>query len=66
MVQALDCGDTVLDGVQGLGFFGRCWERDAVGGFDGAAAVDEFGVDLAGLGGTQREADDLLRIAVVL
>jgi hypothetical protein len=40
----------VFDGCR-LGFFLTSgWEGDLVGGFDVAAAVDEFGVDGAGLG----------------
>lgn len=66
MVQAVECGDTVLNGIQGLGLFGGCWQRDAVGGFDTASAVDKFGVDLAGSGDTQGASDALLRVAVVL
>jgi hypothetical protein len=41
----------VFDGGGFGRFLAGCWEGDPVGGFDEAAAVDEFGVDRTGLGG---------------
>ena len=41
------------------------WEDDSVGGFDGAAAVDEFGVDAAVFGGADGQAEVLSGFAVV-
>jgi hypothetical protein len=58
--QLSDGFHTLLDGVGFAGFV--CWwgEGDAAGGVDGAAAVDVFGVDLAGLGGAQRDVGIVL------
>jgi hypothetical protein len=52
------------------GRFGLClvaaWEGDPVGGFDDeAAAVDEFGVDCAGLGGADGQGEAGAGVAVV-
>ncbi len=45
----------VFDGGGVVCFLGWWWEDDAVGGFDGAAAVDEFGVDVAVFGGAEAD-----------
>jgi hypothetical protein len=42
-----------------------CWEGDAVGGFDVAAAVDEFGVDGAGLRGVDGQGETGAEFAVI-
>jgi hypothetical protein len=46
----------VFDGGRFGCFLAGGWEVDPVGGFDEAAAVDEFGVDRAGLGGIDGQA----------
>ena len=46
-------------------FLGWRWEDDLVGGFDGAASVDEFGVDAAVFSGAVRQADVLSGLAVI-
>jgi hypothetical protein len=69
----LECGVSGLagDGIYVVfdgGRFGLCLvagrEGDPVGGFDGAAAVDEFGVDRAGLGGADGQGEAGAGVAV--
>ncbi len=56
----------VFDGDGVVCFLGWRREDDLVGGFDGAAAVDEFGVDAAVFGGAEGgQADVLSGFAVV-
>jgi hypothetical protein len=47
----------VFDGGRFGCFLAGGWEGDAVGGFDEGAAVDEFGVDGAGLGGVDGQGE---------
>jgi hypothetical protein len=55
----------LLDGGGVVCFVGRRGEDYAVGGFYGAAAVDEFGVDAAVFSGAEGQADVLSGFAVV-
>ncbi len=50
----------VFDGGGVVCFVGRCREDDSVGGLDGAAAVDEVGVDSAVLSGAEGGQIDVL------
>ncbi|WP_350224984.1 hypothetical protein [Arthrobacter sp. efr-133-TYG-120] len=61
----LDGFDVVLDGCCLGCFLAGGWEGDAVGGFDEAAAVDEFGVDGAGLGGADGQGEACAGFVVV-
>ncbi|MGY3317421.1 hypothetical protein [Arthrobacter sp. TE12232] len=49
--------DVVFDGSRLGCFLAGGWEGDAVGGLDRAAAVDELGVDRAGLGGADGQCE---------
>jgi hypothetical protein len=64
-VHPVYCFHATIDGVRCAAFFCGGRKRDALGRRDGAAAVDEFGIDLAGLGSFQRQCQSVLGIAVV-
>jgi hypothetical protein len=55
----------MFDGGRFRCFVACSRERDAVGGFEEAAAVDELGVDRAGLGGTDGKGEPGAGFAVV-
>lgn len=55
----------VFDGGRFGCFLAGGWEGDAVGGIEVAAAVDEFGVDCAGLGGVDGQGEAGAGFAVV-
>jgi hypothetical protein len=57
--------DVVFDGGRFRCFVVGGGERDVVGGVDEAAAVDEFGVDRAGLGGADGKGEAGAGFAVV-
>lgn len=64
-VHRADSFHAVADGVGCAVFFCGGWQGDVVGRCDCAAAVDEFGVDLAGLGCLQGQCQSVLGAAVV-
>lgn len=64
-VAAGDISRVVFNSGRFVGLAGLRWQGDLVGGRDGAAALDEFGVDLAARGGAERPVDVLAALRVV-